>query len=206
MEFNWLWVLAAIWFVINLISNSRRKPAPSNRPKPVPPTRPNLPSRPEPRIVLPGVDPTQQEGTRLEQVLRNLQRTLEEAAPPEYRTTLPRPSSEEVEERASHDEVAPEVISLEQEVHREVRRRVDRDEEVGDIEGRRVKAASERDAARSSVDHAAFDQRIRQEPADHTATRGHTVQQLRDAMVWREILGPPVALREGERQEVTGER
>ena len=37
-------------------------------------------------------------------------------------------------------------------------------------------------------------------PADKTATRGYTLQQLRKAVVWREILGPPVSMRgEGER-------
>ena len=42
-----------------------------------------------------------------------------------------------------------------------------------------------------------------QEPnpaADKTATRGYTARQLRDAVVWREILGPPVSLR-GEEEE-----
>jgi hypothetical protein len=199
MEFDWLWLLAAIWFVVNLISNARRKPVPPGRPKPAPPTRPNMPSRPEPRIVRSGADATQQEGSRLEQVLRNLQQTLEEAAQTEYRTTIQLPSDEEVEERASL-EVEPEVRSLDEEVHREVRRRVDREEEVGDIEGRRVKAAAERDSARSRVDHAAFDQKIRQEAADHTATRPYTAKQLRDAIVWRELLGPPVSLREEERE------
>jgi hypothetical protein len=42
------------------------------------------------------------------------------------------------------------------------------------------------------------DAQIRTEPADHTAARTYTPQQLRDAVVWREILGPPVGLRGGE--------
>jgi hypothetical protein len=43
---------------------------------------------------------------------------------------------------------------------------------------------------------------VRQEVADHTAVqRKYTPEQLRNAVVWREILGPPVAVR-GERQEV----
>ncbi len=51
----------------------------------------------------------------------------------------------------------------------------------------------------TKADHRAFDERIRQEPADKTATKGYTARQLRDAVVWREILGPPVSLRgEGE--------
>ncbi|MBA3344021.1 MAG: hypothetical protein H0T44_01770, partial [Gemmatimonadales bacterium] len=42
-----------------------------------------------------------------------------------------------------------------------------------------------------------FDSRIRQEPADHTAVRRYSAQQMRDAFVWREILGPPVSERPG---------
>jgi hypothetical protein len=132
----------------------------------------------------------------LEQVLRNLQRTLEEAAETDERPyRAPLPPSEEVEESASL-EVAPEVVSLEGEVRRQPRQRVDRDDEAGEIEARRVQAAAIRDAPRVRGDHIAFDQKIRQEPAEHTATRGYTSQQLRDAIVWREILGPPVGLRE----------
>lgn len=143
-----------------------------------------------------GVDATQQEGSRLERMLRDLQRTLEEAAEPggSY-PTLPLPQAEEVEDRRSL-EIEPEIVSLEHEVRREARVRVDRDEEAGEFEARRIQAAAARDHARTKADHAAFDERIRQEVVDHTATRAYTAQQLRDAIVWREILGPPVALRE----------
>jgi hypothetical protein len=55
-----------------------------------------------------------------------------------------------------------------------------------------IKAAAARDTARSPVDHLAFDARIQPQPAEHTAARGYTMQELRDAMVWREILGRPV--------------
>ena len=36
---------------------------------------------------------------------------------------------------------------------------------------------------------------IRQQPADNTRTRIYTAQQLRDAILWRDILEPPVNLR-----------
>lgn len=193
MEFDWIWVLAAFWFVVNLISNARRKPAPPGRPVPPPSTRPNLQSRPQPRIVQPEVDPTQQEGTRLELVLRDLQRTLDDAAQSGYSTSSPIPP-EEVEEHRSL-EVEPEVRSLEDDVRREARRRFDQDDEAADIEVRRIQAAAARDATRTRADHAAFDQRIRQEPAEHTASRAYSAKQLRDAVVWREILGPPVSER-----------
>jgi hypothetical protein len=192
MEFNGLLILAAAWFLLNLISNARRKQQSPPRVEPREPLRP----RPLP----PSPDATQREGHRLELVLRELQRSLEEAAGVERPTAIERPTplalppAEEVEDRTSL-EIEPEIRSLEEQVSREVRRRVDRDEETEDIEAQRIRAAAQRDLPRTKADHAAFDQRIRQEPADHTATKAYTVQQLRDAIVWREILGPPVGLR-----------
>ncbi len=197
MEFNGFVLLAVLWFLINLLTSGRKKPAPPSR---IPQPRP-----PEPRTVRIELDPTQQEGSRLEQMLRNLQRNLEEAAEPGYSPGLPPPRREEVEEVTSL-EVEPEVVSLEHEVRREARVRVDRDDEAGEFEARRIQAAAARDHARTKADHTAFDQRIRQETADHTATRTYTAQQLRDAMVWREILGPPVALRKAEEMGREGRR
>jgi hypothetical protein len=190
MEFNWLLVLAVVWFLLNLVGNARRKSQPPARPQPRDRMRPNhLPST---------GDATQQEGSRLEVMLRELQRSLEQAVESGRPTSIPQPPAEEFEDRESL-EAEPEVRSLEGEVHREVRQRVDRDDEAGDVETRRIEAAAARDSGRTKADHIAFDQRIRQETADHTATRPYTAQQLRDAIVWREILGPPVSLREGER-------
>jgi hypothetical protein len=187
MEFNWLLVLAVVWFLMNLISNARRKPQAPPRPLP----RQGLPPRPLPSAP----DATQREGSRLEQMLRQLERSLEDVAQPDHPMRIPLPPAEEVEDRESL-EVEPEIRSLEGEVRREVRRRVDQDDEAEGIEVRRIQAAAARDSARTKVDHIAFDQRIRQEVADHTDTPRYTARQLRDAMVWREILGPPVALRE----------
>jgi hypothetical protein len=192
MEFNGFVLLAVLWFLVNLLTSGRKKPTP--------PGRASQPRPPESRTVRAGVDPTQREGSRLELVLRDLQRSLEEAAEGRYPTSLPLPPErpqEELEEIASL-EVEPEIRSLEDEVRRETRRRVDQDEGAAEIEARRIRAAAARDHARTRADHAAFDQRIRQEPAEHTATRAYTAQQLRDAVIWREILGPPVGLREGE--------
>ena len=43
----------------------------------------------------------------------------------------------------------------------------------------------------SASDHVELDPRIRREPADHTATRPYSAQQLRDAEVWWELLLAP---------------
>src|SRR3954470_6402780 len=70
-EFNGFLVIGALWFVLTLITRVKgslrpRQPGPSSYPRPTP-----LPSR---------ADPTQQEGFRLQMVLGDLRRALEEAA------------------------------------------------------------------------------------------------------------------------------
>lgn len=187
MEFNGLILLAALWFLLSLISKAQRKPQQGQRPRPREPMRP----RPLPTTA----DATQQEGNRLEQVLRELQRSLEQGSLPDW-SEEPAPVQHPAEPESL--EVEPEVTSLEGEVRREVRRRVDQDDDAADIEIRRIQAAAARDTASGSRARAAEDERIRQQPADHTAARTYTPQQLRDAVVWREILGPPVGLRGGE--------
>jgi hypothetical protein len=134
-------------------------------------------------------------------VLRDFERALEEARPIEREERMELPDDEDVEERESL-ETQPEIISLEEEVRRAPRQRYTQDQEAEELVRKRITSAAARDTARSKADHLEFDQRIRQEPAEHTATSGYTAKQLRDAVVWREILGPPVSEREG----VSGER
>jgi hypothetical protein len=102
---------------------------------------------------------------------------------------------EEVEERDSLEE-PEQVVSLEVDAPRRERADYDQDTEAEAIVQRRIEAARTRDRALGKADHKAFDAKIRQEPADHTAVRRYTPAQLRDAVVWREILGPPVSERE----------
>jgi hypothetical protein len=172
MEFNWIFILfGALWLLGKVFEKAKRKPA--------------------------ALGATQREGNRLELMLRDLQRSLEQREPLGGSTTIRFPPVEEIEERESLEE-EPEVRSLDNEVRRAGRQEVDQDEGAEQIEARRIAAAAARDAPRSKADHIEFDQRIRQQPADHTGTRAYTVKQLRDAVVWREILGPPVSLREQE--------
>ena len=189
MEFNGILVLAVVWFVVSLISRAGKK-SQARRPR-----SPN-PRPPGPTLQPVGRDPTQQEGSRLEIMLREFQRALEDAGAQGRPARTPRPSYEQVEEGRSL-EVESEARSLESVVPRPARREVDQDDEAEQIAARRIKAAAARDTAQSPVDHVAFDERIRQQPAEHTAVRTYTTQQLRDAMVWREILGRPVSLRGG---------
>jgi hypothetical protein len=71
---------------------------------------------------------------------------------------------------------------------------VDYDDEAEAIVQRRIRSAEERDHALSKIDHQAFDSRIRA-AADATRVARPRLESLRKAMIWREILGPPVALR-----------
>jgi hypothetical protein len=174
MEFNGVLILAAVWFVVSLISRAGRR-AQTPRPRsPMPVPRPTA---------------TQQEGTRLELMLRELQRTMEDAGRQQRARELERfdpPHPLEAE---------PEARSLEEMVSRPARREVDQDDEAEQLVARRIKAAEARDVAQPATGRVALHDRLKQEPADHTAVRGYSAQQLRDAMVWREILGPPVGLR-----------
>jgi hypothetical protein len=193
MEFNGLMLLAAIWFLLSLIGKAtQRKPPPGQRPKPREPMRPRpLPGAP---------DATQMKGSRLELVLRELQRSLEEAAAVPAPTQLP-PEVQYEDSRSLEQE--PEIVSLEEGAdrrseegaHREARRRVDQDDDAAEIETRRIQAAAARYSAGAPGRRIVQETGIKQEPADHTATRGYTAKQLRDAVVWREILGPPVSER-----------
>ena len=189
MDLTGLIVLGALWFLFNLLGKGRQES--QGRSRPLPPGAP------------PGSgDPTQREGSQLETLFRELERRLEEAGskpgPRGRPASVPLPPTEEVEERESL-EAEPEVVSLEEGFRRPARLRVDRDENAERIEAARVAAAEARSGALTRKDHAAFATRIRQEPADATAVRPPGPERLHEAMVWREILGPPVSLRDEDR-------
>lgn len=206
MDAGPLIVLGLMWVVLNALRKAGSKPPgaprtppprpPSPRPAPTRPDATRTTARVQPRPSAPAhSDPTQREGARLEQLLKELGRTLDQARGPGGRMPDRRlPSAEEVEERTSL-EAAPEVRSLEDEPARGERAVVDQDDEAERVAERRRAAAEANLAPLGAADHRAFDQRVRQEPADKTATRAYTMKQLRGAVVWREILGPPVSLR-----------
>ena len=177
-------ILGVLWFLKNLLTGGKKKGPPPQAPR-------REPSRPA-RQSLP--DATQREGSRLEIALRQIGRALEEADPARQQERTELPYEEEVEERESL-ETEPEVVSLEQEVRRAPRREYTQDDDAEKLVQKRITAAAARDTARSRADHLEFDRKIRMEPAEHTAATGYTAKQLRDAVVWREILGPPVSER-----------
>jgi hypothetical protein len=183
-------IAAVVWFLFNLLTRRKSPPVPPKGQQPVG----SGAARPVPRPVR--LDPTQREGSQLEQLLRQLGRTLDQAGGPLGRAPdRPIPAAEEQEEGESL-EVAPVARSLETEATRSTRVTVDQDDQAERVVARRIADAEGRTRALTKADHLAFDQRIRQEAADKTASRPYSTRRLREAVVWREILGPPVSLRD----------
>ncbi|MEO8295106.1 MAG: hypothetical protein ABI613_06270 [Gemmatimonadota bacterium] len=133
---------------------------------------------------------------RLEEMLRALGQGGSRTEGPLGRPARePLPEAEEVEERGSL-EVAARVSKWEEGLTRSQRQVVDFDDEAETIIQRRIAEAEQRDRPRENVDHQSFDARIRQVAADKTAVAKKSRQQIRDAFVWSEILGPPGGIRE----------
>lgn len=113
--------------------------------------------------------------------------------------------AEEIEELEVR-ETEPEVVSLETGGERAERVLVDHDDQAEALVQRRIAAAETRAGALTKADHIRFDQRIRTEPARTTPAQRRvaapvepgaplTGNALRNAMIWSEILGPPVGRR-----------
>jgi hypothetical protein len=181
---------AVVWVLFNLLARKKRPP---ERPKGQQGAGPGAAGPVPPPVRL---DPTQREGSQLEQLLRQIGPTLDQAGGPLGRAPdRPIPPAEEQEEGESL-EVAPVARSLETDATRSTRVTVDQDDQAERVVARRIAEAEGRTRALTKADHPAFDQRIRQEPADKTATGAYSIRRLREAVVWREILGPPVSLRD----------
>jgi hypothetical protein len=191
--------LGFLWLLFSLFSGKKkyregpRPGAPQNRPPSdaARQTQLPLPLSPASAGKAPHADPTQREGFRLESLLKELARTLDQSSGPLGRAPDVRlPSAEESEEGTSLESPAR-VVSREVPVAREERLPVDQDDEAEHVAARRIAEAEARSGPLSVADHLAFDNRIRQEAADHTAPAGLSAQRLRQAVIWREILGPP---------------
>lgn len=106
---------------------------------------------------------------------------------PPRRVNLPAPArqTEFAEEGRSLEVAAREEVSLDATSEAAARRRRE--------------AAERRDRPRTAADHAAFDARIRAEPEGAPATPAPMLEgaaRLRSALVWSELLSPPVSLRD----------
>jgi hypothetical protein len=208
MEVGPLVVLGLMWVVLNALRKGGSRPTGGS----------GKPSSSRPSASVPGsgrplgtpdrlsaggapLDATQREGSQLEQLLRELGRTLDQAGqqgkrptvrtlPPARPPTLPKPV------KKGESLVSTEGQSLEVESVRGERAVEDLDDEAERVVEQRRAVAEANLRPLSEADHQVFDERIRQDAADKTAVRSYTLKQLRDAVVWQEILGPPVSLRE----------
>jgi hypothetical protein len=128
-------------------------------------------------------------------------------------TQLPEPVSqggwnvgeEDVEDVESLDDVEPEVVSRENlsNFERPEREVVVLGGDQEELQRRRMQYAEVRSKALTRGDHDRFDAEIRKpqkvaivDPGEPASAR---VLRLRQAIIWREVLGPPVAMRGEER-------
>ncbi len=103
------------------------------------------------------------------------------------------PSAEEVEERESL-EVEPQVVSYDELVGSRPARAVeDLDETAEAVVRRRIAEAEARNREHRPANHEAFHQKIAADAGAPMAPPRLSPAQLRSALVWREILGPPKA-------------
>lgn len=101
------------------------------------------------------------------------------------------------EEEATTREVEPEVRSLDDPVPRPERVIVDQDEAIEALTAKRAEWAEARSRPHTKADHRAFDAKIRKvEPV--LPTGPDRAAALRRMIVWQEVLGKPVSLRDRE--------
>jgi hypothetical protein len=112
------------------------------------------------------------------------------------------PSAEEEEELTSL-ESEPELVNIDEvALEQPPRPTYDQDTGAEELVRRRIAAGEARSGGLTRADHARFARMVRaapQEPAptDRTAVRARRLS-VREAVVWKEILGPPVGLRQPE--------
>jgi hypothetical protein len=185
--------LESILREIERVKQQGQTPArPEPLPRPAPPLpRPAPPPRqaPQPRVAKP-LPSRRPPPPRRKEVVQD------DRGPLGRRGRARLPGAEEVEDQTSLEggslEV-PESLENFDEVHRR-RPVVDHDAEAESIVQRRIEAAQARDREHREVDHQSFHARIRGDQPKPGTDRRHNIGRLREAVVWREILGPPKGL------------
>ena len=79
---------------------------------------------------------------------------------------------------------------------RRERTEIDQDEAAEGVVQRRISEAEARNRPLSAADHQQFDARIRATPEAKASPRTLRAASLRQAIIWKEILGPPKAFEE----------
>jgi hypothetical protein len=194
-----LWILAIIWAALSFFGrlSQQRRDQQDSPPLPEPGREPHQPRQRGPRHRAAKSEPVDQ-GALEDEWRREIERLLGVRTGEEYgpvgRTARERlPEAEDVEERGSLEE-EPQAVSLETLEDRLPRSVTDFDDEAQAVLEQRLAVAEARTTGRTLQDHRRFDQSIRtQAPAAAPPVRKRPP--LRQALVWREILGPPVSLR-----------
>lgn len=188
MELEPAAILAVLWVVLSIVGRLFKGGRQQTRPQ----SRQRAPQRaPQP--------------TTFDDLLEDMRRQVEEA---KQRGGHPdavdadswseqyQDESELIEDRTVWEE-DPTVVSMEGEAIVRERDQYDHDTEAELITQRRIQEALARNRAWRLEDHRQFDHEIRDLPAasgrDRKVVRRNI--SLRDAMVWREVLSPPVAMR-----------
>lgn len=180
--------------VLREIERVKREAERPTAPEPVHQDHPrfsNPVSRPKPEGTRPRALPSTERKGRMA-------RAMDEAGPLGRHSRTRLPAAEEMEDRESWEdggslEVPGRLENLD-ETRRRPRIEVDQDEGAEAIVQRRIKEAEARNTAFSAADHRKFHDKIKQTESKAAAGIGLTVPQLRQALVWKEILGPPKGL------------
>lgn len=209
MEISPLFVLLVVWWLFGLLTSGKRGKQRRDQRR----TRPGAPApTPLPPARAEGGDPTQQEGSKLERIMREFERALEETSQQRQPTADAEPDwdaaeeweVEEVESR-SLEQFEPEVRSMEDDFHRPEREVVVLGGDQDALQAGRMAYAENRNRALTAADHQRFDARIRAPQApvpsvEPDAPPDDRLLRLRQAIIWREVLGPPIAMQDRERR------
>ncbi len=181
-DFGWVILVAFVFWLLQMLRAGAT--GRSGRGRPLPPA----PSSGQP-------GGTQREGAELERMLRYLERRLggesgSKPSGPPAQVTVKRPAAPGRANPARQPARNPVTVSLENPV--------DRAAEGQALERQRAAVAEARNRELTDADHAAFEAKIRtgneRAARSPAAAPGLTAGQLRDAVVWQEILGPPKGL------------
>ena len=108
------------------------------------------------------------------------------------------PSAEEVEENESLEgrslEIEESLEVVDDRPARRQRHEVDSDEGAEAVVQRRIQEAEARNRPLNAADHRRFDARVRSAEPVVESTPGIARSRLQNALVWREILGPPKSM------------
>jgi hypothetical protein len=191
-------VLAVLWVFLSIVG--RMVKGGGQQPRPRQPAK--VPQRVQQRV---------QQPTSFDELLEEMRRQVEEARQrgghPDAvgSDTWSDPyedESELIEDRSVWEE-DPTVVSMEVEPIERARETIDHDSEAELIAQRRIQEALARNRAWRLQDHREFDNEIRDLP-DQSSRKERVVRRkmpIREAMIWREILSPPVAMRLNQRSE-----